>query len=95
MPARRRIKPVTVSVAEAKKSLSELLGRVAYGKETITILKRGKPMAKLVPTIDQPGKHLADVKGWLDDDDPFFKIMEEITSRRSAPRSAREIPFQD
>jgi PHD/YefM family antitoxin component YafN of YafNO toxin-antitoxin module len=31
------------SVAEAKKHFSELLSRVAYGKERITIAKRGKP----------------------------------------------------
>jgi len=30
-----------VSVAEAKKHLSELLGRVAYGGERIMISKRG------------------------------------------------------
>lgn len=43
------MKHTRVNVAEAKQHLSDLLGRVAYGKETITITRRGKPMAKLVP----------------------------------------------
>lgn len=63
-----------VNVAEAKRHFSDLLGRVAYGKETITITRRGKPMAKLVPisSEDKP-PHLADVQGWLDEDDAFFR----------------------
>ncbi len=71
-----------VSVAEAKKSLSELLGRVAYGQETITILKRGRPMARLVPVQGADSPHLAEVVGWLDEDDPFFAIVEEIVRAR-------------
>jgi prevent-host-death family protein len=77
-----------VSVVEAKKSLSELLGRVAYGHESITILKRGRPMARLVPVTSRPRPSLADVKGWLPDDDPFFAIMDEIVAERHA-RPAR------
>lgn len=83
----RRRKPVSVSVAEAKKSLSELLGRVAFGRETITIEKRGKPMARLVPVELTPKRHPADIKGWLDDDDPFFQYIDEIVKNRHLPRS--------
>jgi prevent-host-death family protein len=43
----------SLNVAEAKKQFSDLLGRVAYGGETILITRRGKPMAKLVPP-DEP-----------------------------------------
>jgi len=82
----RKAKAVAVGVAEAKKNLSELLGRVAYGRETITIQKRGKPMARLVPVAKQPVGHLADVKGWLADDDPFFTYIEEIVRNRHTPR---------
>jgi prevent-host-death family protein len=42
-----------LNVAEAKKQFSDLLGRVAYGGETILITRRGKPMAKLVPPSAQ------------------------------------------
>ncbi len=41
----------SLNVAEAKKRLSDLLGRVAETGETILITRRGKPMAKLVPVV--------------------------------------------
>jgi prevent-host-death family protein len=72
----------SVNVAEAKKHLSELLGRVAFGKEQILITKRGKPMAKLVP-MEEETKHLAEAKGWLEEDDDFFRTMECIVGNRS------------
>lgn len=78
-----------VNVAEAKKSLSELLGRVAYGKETITIVKRGRPMARLVPISPAASRPLADVKGWLDDEDPFFVHVRRIVEERHTRRPRR------
>jgi prevent-host-death family protein len=88
---KRPEKSIQVSVADAKRFLSELLGRVAYGKETITISKRGQPMARLVPVARQARPHLADVRGWLEDSDPFFSIMNEIVAERHShkPRSSR------
>ena len=73
-----------VNVAEAKRHFSDLLGRVAYGKETITITRRGKPMAKLVPigTAEKPS-HLTDIEGWLDNDDAFFSTMDTIVAERA------------
>ena len=71
----------TISVAEAKKHLSELLGRVAYGREQIVITKRGKPMARLVPATEE-SKHLVEAKGWLNDEDDFFEIIDRIVEDR-------------
>ena len=71
----------TVSVAEAKKHLSELLGRVAYGGEQIVIAKRGKPLARLVPATEE-SEHLADARGWLDNEDDFFKTIDRIIEDR-------------
>lgn len=81
-----------VGVAEAKRSLSELLGRVAYLHESITILRRGKPVARLVPVGPEEGESLAAVDGWLADGDPFFSIMDEIVRQRHTrrPRSDRQ-----
>jgi len=74
-----------VGVAEAKKHLSELLGRVAYGGERIVISKRGKPMAVLIPpTKSAEEGHLSKVEGWLDPDDPFFEIVGQMVSERTA-----------
>ena len=81
----------TVNVAEAKKHFSELLGRVAYGKKQILITKRGKPMARLVPA-EENDRHLADVRGWLDEDDPFFETIDQIVKERLVhlPRILKE-----
>ena len=81
----------TISVAEAKKHFSELISKVAYGKEQILITKRGKPMARLVP-VKQNDKHLSTVKGWLEEDDPFFETIDHIVNNRTThiPRVLRE-----
>jgi len=71
------------SVAEAKKHFSELLGRVAFGGEHIMIAKRGKTLAMLVPPSAEPGEdHPSKVEGWLENDDPFFRIMDQIGKHR-------------
>ncbi len=72
-----------VNVAEAKKKFSELLGRVAFGKETIIVTKRGKPLVEIIP-FQKKKKHPADVKGWLDNDDSFFKDINLF--RKTLPR---------
>lgn len=85
----------TINVAEAKKQLSTLLGRVAFGRESILIMRRGRPMARLVPADDEPvGKGLGAVKGWLADDDPFLEAVEEIVTARiqHRPRGLRKRP---
>lgn len=71
------------NVAEAKRQFSELLGRVAYGGATILITRRGRPMAKLVPVGTGESGHLADVRGWLDNEDPFFAEIDAIVEGRS------------
>ena len=76
-----------VSVAEARRRLSELLGRVRYGGETVVITRRGKPMAKLVPLDDPSGtRGLADVQGWLSDGDPFLDAVDELVQARAEHR---------
>ena len=71
------------SVAEAKKHFSELLSRVAFRGERITIARRGKPLAMLVPpAAEPPSNHLGNVEGWLENGDPFFKIVDQIVKGR-------------
>lgn len=79
-----------VSVAQAKLHFADLLGRVAYGKERVTITRRGRPMAILVPPEEASGgRHVADAHGWLEERDPFFKTMERLVEERlkHRPRS--------
>jgi prevent-host-death family protein len=72
----------TISIAEAKKTFSELLGKVAYGKKRIVITKRGKPMALLSPA-EKPDSPLFEFKGWLKASDPFFSAIDRIVQERS------------
>lgn len=82
------------SIAEAKEQFSDLVGRVVQDGETILITREGKPVAKLVPAIGEAApEHLANVKGWLDEDDPFFAAIDEIVEARfqHQPRSVRAL----
>jgi prevent-host-death family protein len=77
----------SVNVAEAKKRLSDLLGRVAYGGETILITRRGRPMARLVPPEpEEAGEGLSAVKGWLGAEDPFFDRVDAVVAARARHR---------
>lgn len=74
----------SLNIAEAKKRLSELVGRVAHGREEILITRRGKPMARLVPVRDEDAPSaLAELQGWLEEDDEFFELMEDIVRNRA------------
>ena len=42
----------TISATEVRSNFSEVLGRVAYGKERVTIERRGRPLAVLLPIED-------------------------------------------
>ncbi len=75
------IEEETINITEAKKHFSEIIGQVAFGKRRILITKRGKPMARLVP-VHEGRSHLAEAKGWLDDNDPFFSVIREIIESR-------------
>lgn len=83
----------SINVAEAKKRFSELLGKVAYGKEQVIITKRGRPMVRIVPT-EESGMHLGDASGWLDENDPFFDTISDISKKRERhiPRVLQENP---
>jgi prevent-host-death family protein len=80
-----------VSVADARQHLSEILGKVAYGGEAFLITKKGRPMARLVP-VDQPKpsrkkpKSASEIKGWLEDDDPFWTHLERIREDQRAEK---------
>lgn len=79
--------PREVNVAQAKRRFSDLLGRVAYGGETVIITRRGRPMAKLVPvtsTAEEEG--LGAVRGWLQDDDPFIAAVDAVVAARAKHR---------
>jgi prevent-host-death family protein len=84
-----------LNVAEASRRFPDLLERVVEDGDTILITREGRAIAKLVPAIgeDEPA-HPADIKGWLDEDDPFFSAVNEIVEARflHQPRAFRGDP---
>ena len=81
-----------ISLAKAKARLSELVVRAAYGNEEFLITRRGKPAALLTSARTKGEEaHLADVRGWLNADDPFFESLDASrrASRRKGPRILR------
>ena len=81
------MKNTKVSAVQAKREFAEILGRVAAGSETFTIIRRGKPVAVLSPT--PLGEGLKSFKGWLDTDDPFFRDINKIIKDRKRHRARR------
>lgn len=74
-----------IPLADAKKRLSELVSRVALGREEFVITRRGVPAALLArPKAASAGKRLSEVRGWLDDDDLIFGLLEQ--ARRESRR---------
>jgi len=71
-----------LNAEEARQRFSDLLGRVQDG-ESVLITQKGRPVAKLVPVSaeDEPA-HPAYIKGWLEEDDPFFAMVDEIVEAR-------------
>ena len=78
-----------INIAEAKKNFSNLIGRVAYGQETFTIARRGRPVAKIIPLAsDQTPRHLVDAVGKIVAPPDFHRAMEKIVAgrRKAKPR---------
>lgn len=42
----------TITTADARREFGEILNRVAYGKERITVTRRGKELAVVIPIED-------------------------------------------
>ena len=89
----------SLSVAEAKGRLSELLGRASHRGERFLIRKRGKPVGAIVSPEDlERLEHVPDAKpggilattGALAEYDDFFEILDEVVKSRHT-RMDREV----
>jgi hypothetical protein len=52
-------------------------------------------MARLVPVSSEKSAALADVKGWLDNNHPFFKNIDKIVAERHKRRPRRPPRLSD
>lgn len=65
-----------VTVHEAKTHLSRLLQEVEAG-QTVTITRRGKPVARLEPVAKRPKRVFGSMKGLISIDERFFEPLPE------------------
>lgn len=42
----------TISVSEARQDFADVVNRVAYGKERVTVVRRGRDLVAIVPMSD-------------------------------------------
>ena len=79
-----------ISVAEARQSFAEVLGQVAFARQTFLVTKKGKPVARIVPVEPSPEftpRTLPEVPGWLDADDPFFEHLQKARRNSGLART--------
>ncbi len=84
-----------LNAAEAKNRLADLLNRVAYGNETFTITRQGRPLARLVPIIEEKQRRTQEPKLNLRRDDPFFKEIEDLTGSKNLESLFLSLPDED
>jgi prevent-host-death family protein len=91
----------TVTAAQARNHLGDLLGEVAHAKSEILITRRGKAIAKIVPVTVAPPTQSIDPRAGLVrqadgsyrnpegiEDDSFFASLDELRAggRQETPR---------
>ena len=64
-----------VNIAEAKANLSKLVDRAAAGEE-VTIARAGKPVARLVPLLEQEPRPFGVARHWEIPDGLFLEPTE-------------------
>jgi len=52
MPAKRKSTSETITTVAARQNFSDLINRVAYGKDRVLLTRRRRPLAAMVPIED-------------------------------------------
>ena len=66
---------ITLNTAEIKARLSELVSRVAFSRERLIVLRRGKPMAALVSIEDLHRLEALDAAGIDNQEQDIHPVM--------------------
>ena len=72
----------SLSVAQLKAHLSEVLGEVQHTRAEIVIERHGKPVARLVPVAGERPRGLLALAGAFDDAPRFADEVEAVTKAR-------------
>lgn len=52
MPARKKSATEAITTVAARRNFSDLINRVAYGKDRVVLTRRNRPLAAVVPIED-------------------------------------------
>jgi prevent-host-death family protein len=89
IPGKRR-RVMAVSTREAREHFSDVINRVAYGKERVILTRRGKPLVAVVPIADV--ELLETLEDKLDLEDALASLREaEETGTTSLERLKQEL----
>lgn len=69
-----------VSATDAGRRFSEMLDAVEHDGESFTIVRHGKPVARLAPVITPSGRRLKDVLGTMS---PDKRLAEDVAEARA------------
>jgi len=75
-----------ISASEVRSNFSDILSRVAYGKERVTVMRRGRPVASLLPIED-----LVQNRGWRNIERGCRQNSRIRVPANPAPRRPRRI----
>jgi len=84
------------TLTEAKSQFSNIINRIIYKKETITITKKGKKVAMVIP-MEEFGKDqkkgLIKARGVLADIDDSIEEMVDVIYEARRKETSREVPI--
>ena len=88
MPANRGLQMIETraSIGQVKRDISELVNRVAYGKERVVLTSRGKPKAVIVSMDDYERLRDLQRQERMAELDEWFKERDELNARILARR---------
>ncbi|AWI10336.1 type II toxin-antitoxin system Phd/YefM family antitoxin [Ereboglobus luteus] len=78
----------TLTVTEAVRNFSDVIGRVRYAGEVTTLTKGDKPIARIVPV--KPVRTTADFLAWANDPDRPRLAPEELAAFERDIETARK-----
>lgn len=81
----------SLSIAQLKAHLSEVVGEVQHSRTQIVIEKHGKPVAMLVPVVGERVTGLLALRGAFDDAPEYSSAIDAIVKGRQK-EGRRKVP---
>jgi prevent-host-death family protein len=82
-----------ISIGQVKRDISELVNRVAYGRERIVLTSRGKPKAALVSIEDYEHLKAEEIAARQDNLEEWLAKRDELNKRILERRQGEPVDF--